>query len=251
MANHSRRVVRRARQPGQLNKPFALAAPLYWQAGWQPLWLSPGQKIPPPTGHAGYDGRDVTAEDIERWIGEHGGTGNIALRLPRGVIGVDADPWKGPRQSGVMGGATRPMGAAPRTRPRTSSRDDDQSGIQLLQAPAGLHLRGEATRRDQRDKPQGGRPDVVPQIRGVLAVDPPGHRPGVSVGRRRHADRQTAALAARCVDKRTAGGQPETSAAGKARGRRATPIRPIRGLGSVSTGTCPRPRLTGKSLRIG
>ena len=53
--------------------------------------MAAARKHPPPSGRTGYRGRGPTETElaIEDW------TGNIALRLPYGVVGVDVDVYHG------------------------------------------------------------------------------------------------------------------------------------------------------------
>jgi len=68
--------------------PFQRAADLYRQAGWSGTIVLPsGKKSPPPNGYTGYDGRWPAAGDVATW------SGNIGLRLPDGVVGIDVDHY--------------------------------------------------------------------------------------------------------------------------------------------------------------
>ncbi len=66
------------------------------RAGYGVLLLPPGAKGPPPDGLTGAGGRDLTAEEIDRDY-PHGHRGNLAVRLPRGVVGIDVDAYDGKR----------------------------------------------------------------------------------------------------------------------------------------------------------
>ncbi len=68
-------------------------APQYWDAGWVPLPLPHGLKTPPPTGTTGRGAREVTADQIQDWVHENEDA-NIALRLPKNVVGLDFDLYK-------------------------------------------------------------------------------------------------------------------------------------------------------------
>lgn len=75
---------------------YALAAPLYRQAGWAgTLPLPPRAKSNPPSGYTGVDGADPTDQQVATWALQHDG-GNLALRLPDGIIGIDLDLYKDP-----------------------------------------------------------------------------------------------------------------------------------------------------------
>ena len=64
--------------------------------GWNPLPLPANRKSRPPTGSTGYEGVDITEEDIlahpSQW------EGNLGLRMPSTseykVIGIDIDNYK-------------------------------------------------------------------------------------------------------------------------------------------------------------
>src|SRR3546814_11556954 len=75
--------------------PYAAAADTYWRAGWRGvLPLPPRSKGPVPTGWTGNDGAWPSYPDIHAWIEDRPG-GNLALRLPPGVLGLDVDQYDG------------------------------------------------------------------------------------------------------------------------------------------------------------
>jgi putative DNA primase/helicase len=113
--------------------PYADYAELYLELGFSPLPLPVGKKKSPPTGYTGYDGKDVTAEDVAIWI-EQMPDGNIALRLPRGTIGIDVDAYKGPAQLAKWEKLVSDLGELPETS-SCSSRDDGISGIRFYRVP--------------------------------------------------------------------------------------------------------------------
>ena len=67
----------------------------YHKAGWHPFPLPPGSKGPPPEGRTGYEGTDFTEAELDSldW------TGNIGLRMPDGIIGLDVDAYRGGRDT--------------------------------------------------------------------------------------------------------------------------------------------------------
>lgn len=75
-------------------QPYRDAAMEYCDAGWNPLPLlgARGSKGTVPKGFTGYQGADVTRSDVRRWIRSNGGS-NVALRVPRNVIGLDLDNY--------------------------------------------------------------------------------------------------------------------------------------------------------------
>lgn len=73
--------------------PFADAAHLYVEAGWRGvLPLPAGKKSNPPTGFTGDVDRWPTDEEIQRWA-RTAPAGNIGLRLPDDVVGIDVDHY--------------------------------------------------------------------------------------------------------------------------------------------------------------
>ena len=74
---------------------YASAARTYLAAGYSPLPLPPGQKWPPPKGWTGAGAPMAHPEQVSRWIRSDPG-GNIALRLPEDVIGIDLDLYPDP-----------------------------------------------------------------------------------------------------------------------------------------------------------
>lgn len=72
-----------------LMAPFQQAASDYLMSGWPVLWLPENSKAEPPKGHTGATGVDAD-EDIVlgEWFEKNG---NIAVRMPKNVIGIDID----------------------------------------------------------------------------------------------------------------------------------------------------------------
>lgn len=120
------------------------AAGLYLAAGWAgvlPLpprakkrppkvWLSPTEAV----SFTGYDGVDPTAAQVRAWMRTRPG-GNVALRMPATVVGLDLDLYK------AVGAASYArlvdeLGPLPATW-RSSARTDG-SGIALFTMPAGV-----------------------------------------------------------------------------------------------------------------
>jgi hypothetical protein len=103
----------------------------YHKAGWHPFPLPPGSKGPPPEGRTGYEGTDFTEAELDSldW------TGNIGLRMPDGIIGLDVDAYRGGRDT-LREMADR-LGKLPNTFISHSGRDDG-SGIRFYNVPVGL-----------------------------------------------------------------------------------------------------------------
>jgi Bifunctional DNA primase/polymerase, N-terminal len=129
------------------SRPYGSAARAYLAAGYSPLPLPPGVKWPPPKGWTGAAAPMADLEQVRRWI-RSDPAGNIALRLPDGVIGIDLDLYDDPskdhpaaeRQAAWRELEAR-LGHLPGS-PRSTSRDDGISGIRLYRVPAGWKAAG-------------------------------------------------------------------------------------------------------------
>lgn len=111
--------------------PIAVARRLL-ERGWSPLPIPARSKGAPPTGYTGYNGRYVTARDVEAWTWD----GNVAIRLPPDVVGVDVDVYHGGDQG--LDELQQRYGVLPTTVWSTSR--EDGSGIALFRVPAGTTL---------------------------------------------------------------------------------------------------------------
>lgn len=119
--------------------PYAQAAVDYRRNGWlDVLPLPAGQKSHPPSGFTGKRFADVSPdnEQIARWILSKA-DGNIALRMPANVIGIDVDAYGDKPGSESLAAAERRFGPLPDTW-RVTSRDDGVSGIRFYRAPENL-----------------------------------------------------------------------------------------------------------------
>jgi hypothetical protein len=107
----------------------------YRAAGWPgTIRLPRRKKNPPPSGFTGYDGVLPTDDKVATWQRQGG---NIALRLPESVIGIDVDDYDDKHGGKVMAEAETELGELPATW-RSSSRDDDLvSGIRFYRVPEG------------------------------------------------------------------------------------------------------------------
>lgn len=121
-----------------MSGPFSAAFDLYWRAGWRGVLPLPAKKkANPPDGHTGSSGVDPSYADVFAWAeGRHAG-GNIALRLPLDVIGIDVDAYDDKLGAETLRAAEELHGELPPTW-RTTSRDDGVSGIRLYRVPPGL-----------------------------------------------------------------------------------------------------------------
>lgn len=125
---------------------YAAAAPSYFESGWSPIPLPPQSKWPPADDYTGAHGKYVDELTLKRWLkGGQASAGNlswivaggqVALRLPPTVLGIDADMYEGKEGRATLAKAEEAWGPLPDTW-RTSSRFDG-SGILLFSIPEGL-----------------------------------------------------------------------------------------------------------------
>lgn len=119
--------------------PYEAAASDYLARGWSPLSLPAGCKHEPLRGWTGYRGRYV--ESLEH-VAAHAAAnpgGNVAVRVPDTVIGVDVDAHSGKRGLSTLVDAEVDLGPLPPTY-RSSARDAP-SGIRFYRVPGGLRWR--------------------------------------------------------------------------------------------------------------
>lgn len=158
--------------------PYATAALRYWAAGWRGVLPLPERaKANPPKGWTGATGGWPSYPDVHAWTeGAHAG-GNIALRLPPHVIGLDVDAYDGKPGAATIAEAEARWGALPATW-RSTSRDDGVSGIRLYRVPEGLAWPGElgdATEIIQtRHRYAVAWPSLHPEGRTYRWIDPTG-----------------------------------------------------------------------------
>lgn len=126
--------------PGQ--PVYAAALDAYWEAGWRGvLPLPPRAKKPVPRNTTGRDAQDPSYSDCYAWA-EETPNGNIALRLPPDVIGIDVDHYDGKDGGGTLDALVAQYGPLPPTW-TTGSRADGVSGIRLYRVPTGLRWPGD------------------------------------------------------------------------------------------------------------
>lgn len=123
--------------------PYAESSDAYWRAGWRGvLPLPPRKKKSPPSGFTGEGGIDPSYADVRAWADDREGAGNVALRMPRNVIGLDVDAYGDKIGALTLSLAEERWGVLPPTW-RSTSRDDGVSGIRLYRVPEGLAWPGE------------------------------------------------------------------------------------------------------------
>lgn len=118
---------------------YADAVDEYWRQGWRGILpLRRGRKIAPPAGFTGSTGQDPSYPDVMSWA-ELYPDGNLCLRMPADVIGIDVDAYGAKTGAATLAEAERRWGALPPTT-LTTSRDDGVSGIRLYRIPAGVEV---------------------------------------------------------------------------------------------------------------
>lgn len=131
--------------------PYSTAAHDYFNAGWYPIPLPHNAKDPVPVGFTGQDGEFVSERQVLEWSKPKARfdtkkvnfpVGNVALRLPKTVIGIDVDAYGTKKGDETLAAAEEDWGALPPTWVSTS-RTDGISGIRLFAVPEGLAWPGE------------------------------------------------------------------------------------------------------------
>lgn len=123
--------------------PYAEAYDSYRRAGWNGVIpLPPRKKKHPPSGYTGENGAWPSYADCMTWAEGPEGNGNIAIRLPHDVIGIDIDAYDGKPGAHTIADAEARWGPLPATW-TSGSRDDGVSRIRFYRAPEGLAWPGE------------------------------------------------------------------------------------------------------------
>lgn len=151
-----------ARRPG----PFGEAALALWAAGWRGVLPLPERsKANPPSGYTGAQGGWPSYADVHAWTEGREADGNVCLRLPQHVLGVDVDDYADKRGAATLAAAVERWGDLPATWTITSR--EGASGIRLFTVPEHLHWPGELP---------GGDVELL-QYRHRYAVAPPSLHP--------------------------------------------------------------------------
>lgn len=120
---------------------YAGAARAYRKAGWQGvLPLKNGTKWPPPEGFTGRAGEWPAGLLVLEWE-DRFPNGGVALRVPRGVVGIDVDCYGAKRGDETLEALTQRYGPLPPTWSSTS-RGPGPSRILLFRCPEDLELPG-------------------------------------------------------------------------------------------------------------
>lgn len=156
--------------------PFKEFALQYWERGWYPLPLPPGEKAPPPQGFTGYH-EPPGLEQIEAWLATEPDKANIGLRVPDGIIGIDVDAYSGKQGGAGLAELTEKFGALPPAW-TLSARSDLISGIRFYRIPQGKHWPGEIAPDVQivqfRYRFAVAYPSMHPKLRKIYKWYPPG-----------------------------------------------------------------------------
>jgi hypothetical protein len=114
---------------------YAAAFDLYHHRGWSVLPFNPGTKWPPPKGWTGRGGAMPSYADMRAWADNGHRDGNLAIRLPRTVIGIDVDNWGDKNGAATFAEAVNRWGKLPPTYYSTAR--SDGSCIRLFRIPEG------------------------------------------------------------------------------------------------------------------
>jgi len=130
------------RAAGAACSPFD-AYPAYRERGWVgTLRLEPRSKSPVPTGFSGREGVDPDDAQCASWAAR--GPGNLAIRMPSGVVGIDVDDYDAKEGKATLLTAEEAYGPLP-DGPRSGNRGvDDPSCVHWFRVPedAELHSPG-------------------------------------------------------------------------------------------------------------
>lgn len=128
----------------EVSHPYRDAARAYVEAGWRGvLPLPAGRKFPPPSGWTGRGAPYPSGADVQEWIDGTAGDGNICLRMPDGVIGLDVDNYRDKAGGAWLAELEEKLGPLPATWMSTA-RDDGISGIRFYRVPASMNWPGQA-----------------------------------------------------------------------------------------------------------
>lgn len=115
--------------------PYATGAVALFNHGWAPIPLPPQAKRMKLIGWTGTDGAMPDQMQVATWLTTHA-HGNIAIRLPKNVVGIDVDAYGSKIGADTFIELQEQLGALPLTY-KITSRDDEHSGIRLFRLPDG------------------------------------------------------------------------------------------------------------------
>lgn len=125
-----------------MSEPYRESAARYWAAGWRGILpIPPRSKQLKLRGWTGHSGATPSYADIQSWCDGAEGDGNIALRLPDGVLGIDCDAYGAKQGATTLLNRETDWGPLPDTW-RSSARPEP-SGIYFYRVPLGLAWPGE------------------------------------------------------------------------------------------------------------
>lgn len=124
--------------------PYKIAALAYFENGLPPIPLPFREKSPVPDNVTGSSAPYVTLEQVRGWVkGKRANAGklnfppgNVAIRMPPNVIGIDVDLYGGKAGAETLATAEENWGPLPPTWISTSRLDG--SGIRYYRVPEGL-----------------------------------------------------------------------------------------------------------------
>jgi hypothetical protein len=119
--------------------PYADAAMTYLSRGWAPLPLPPRDKAEPPKGWTGHGAPWPSGADVTEWAANGHGAGNIGIRMPDDVVGIDVDDYDDKGGGETLAKLEARLGLLPPSPKSTSRPDDPVSGIRFYQVPGGRH----------------------------------------------------------------------------------------------------------------
>lgn len=122
---------------------YAKAVNVYRERGWEGvLPLPKDQKFPPPKGFTGNKNPMPSDDQLQAWTQAHV-SGNVGLRLPKGVIGIDVDSYGSKPGGASIYELITEFGPLPSTWISTSRRrmGDTTSGIRLYRMGEDVKLR--------------------------------------------------------------------------------------------------------------
>lgn len=125
--------------------PYKIAATAYSRLGFAPIPVHADgarAKTPAVKGHHGRDAKWPSMDTVEMWERTRGEY-NVAIVLPRDVIGIDVDGYAGHAGSETLVELERELGPLPPTYISTA-RDDGISGIRLYHVPDDIEWPGKA-----------------------------------------------------------------------------------------------------------